>query len=69
MRTTLDLPEELIKAAMKATNIKVKTKVITIALEDLVRKNKIAKIKDFKGKLDFNLNLDQLRSRNESFGR
>ena len=37
MRTTLDLPEDLLKEAMLVSNIKTKTKVITIALEELVR--------------------------------
>jgi hypothetical protein len=44
MRTTLDLPEDLIDEAMKATNIKTKTKVIIAALEQLIRKTKIAAI-------------------------
>jgi len=50
MKTTLNLPEELLLDAMKATNIKTKTKVI-IALEDLIRKNKISELKNFKGKV------------------
>ncbi len=51
MKTTLNLPEELLLDAMKATNIKTKTKVIIIALEDLIRKNKISELKNFKGKV------------------
>ena len=50
MRTTLDLPEDLVKEAMRTTNIKTKTKVITVALEDLVRRSKIGALKKFKGK-------------------
>jgi len=49
MRTTLDLPEDLIDEAMKATKIKTKTKVIFPALEDLIRKSKISGLKEFKG--------------------
>ena len=33
MRTTLDLPEDLLLEAMKTTHIPTKTKVIIIALE------------------------------------
>ncbi len=63
MRTTLDLPESLIKEAMATTHIKTKTKVITRALEELIRKVKISEIKQFKGKIDLNIDLDKLRDR------
>jgi Arc/MetJ family transcription regulator len=63
MRTTLDLPEELLSEAMKATQIKTKTKVIIAALEDLVRKSKISELKDFKGKIDLAIDLNDLRGR------
>jgi len=63
MRTTLDLPEELLLEAMSVSNIKVKTKVIIIALQELIRKNKIAELKEFKGKINLDINTDDLRSR------
>lgn len=63
MRTTLDLPEDLVEEAMKATNIKTKTKVIVAALEQLIRKSKIAGIKDYKGQVDLDIDLDELRGR------
>jgi Arc/MetJ family transcription regulator len=63
MRTTLDLPEELINEAMKATHIQTKTRVIITALEELIRKSKIAEIKKYKGKIDLAINLDSIRGR------
>ncbi len=63
MKTTLDLPEELLKEAMNATGIPTKTKVITTALEDLIRKSKISGLKDFKGKVDLDIDLDEIRGR------
>jgi Arc/MetJ family transcription regulator len=63
MRTTLDLPEDLVNEAMRATNIKTKTKVITVALEELVRRSKISKLKQFKGKVALDMDLDILRDR------
>jgi Arc/MetJ family transcription regulator len=63
MRTTLDLPEDLVKEAMKATNIKTKTKVIVAALEQLIRKSKIAEIKNYKGQVDLDIDLNELRGR------
>lgn len=63
MRTTLDLPEELLLEAMQVTDIKTKTKVITVALEELVRKSKISALKKYKGKVDIDIDLDELRDR------
>jgi len=63
MRTTLDLPEELLQEAMKATDIKTKTKVIIIALKELIRKNRISGLKKFKGKVDLDIDMNELRSR------
>ena len=50
MRTTLDLPKDLLDEAMRATHIKTKTQVIITALEELIRKSKISELKKFKGK-------------------
>ena len=63
MRTTLDLPEVLLKEAMKAAHAKTKTSVIIQALEELVQKSKITSVKDFKGKLNLNVNINDLRKR------
>ena len=63
MRTTLDLPEDLINEAMKATHINTKTKVIITALEGLIRKSKISDLKKFKGKVDLDIDLDVIRDR------
>jgi Arc/MetJ family transcription regulator len=63
MRTTLDLPEDLIAEAMRATRIKTKTRLIITALEEMVRKSRIAGLKEFRGKLDLDIDLDALRGR------
>ena len=63
MRTTLDIPENLIAEAMQLTSIKTKTALIIRALEELVRKNKIAEIKKYKGRIDLDVDLDVLRNR------
>ena len=63
MRTTLDLPEELLNEAMKITRINTKTKVIITALEDLIRKSRISKLKEYKGKIDLDIDLEKLRGR------
>ena len=63
MRTTLDLPKELIEEAMTVSNIKTKTALIVRALEEFVRQNKIAKIKKYKGRVDLDINLGTQRGR------
>ncbi len=63
MRTTLDLPEDLLKKAMALSQIKTKTQVITVALQEMIRKSEIANLKKFKGKIDLDIDLDALRDR------
>ena len=63
MRTTLDLPENLLAEAMKVTHTGTKTAVIVRALEELVRKSKISDIKKYRGKIDLDINLNELRDR------
>lgn len=63
MRTTLDLPEDLVEEAMKVTGIATKTRTIITALEEMIRKSRISGIKKFKGKIDLEMDLDVLRGR------
>jgi len=63
MRTTLDLPDDLLREAMTVTGIPTKTKVIVAALNGIVRKTRLAGLKDFKGKVDLDIDLDALRDR------
>ena len=63
MRTILDLPEDLIDEAMKATQINTKTKVIITAIEKLIRKSKISGLKAFNGKVDLDIDMNAVRGR------
>ncbi len=63
MRTTLDLPKELLNKAMSLSQIKTKTQVITVALEEMIRKSEIADLKKAKGTVDLEIDLDALRGR------
>ena len=63
MRTTLDLPEDLLEEAMKVTHTNTKTGVIVKALEELVRKSRISNLKKYKGKIDLEIDLDEIRDR------
>jgi len=67
MRTTLDIPEELINEAMKITKASTKTELIKNALINIIQKNKLKELKKYKGSLDLKIDLDKLRNRDESF--
>ena len=63
MRTTLDLPEELLLEAMDLAHARTKTAVIIKALEELIRKSRISQLKSYKGKFDLDIDLEKLRNR------
>ena len=48
---------------MRVTQAETKTAVIVLALEELVRKAKIAELKQFKGKIELDIDLDNIRAR------
>ena len=63
MRTTLDLPEDLLHEAMTVSHTGTKTQVIILALQELVRKSTLADLKKYKGKVDLDIDLGTLRDR------
>jgi Arc/MetJ family transcription regulator len=63
MRTTLDLPEDLIAEAMRVTKIATKTALIKTALANLITKERIKDLKKYYGRIDLDINLDVLRKR------
>jgi hypothetical protein len=63
MRTTLDLPMNLLNEAIKVSNQRTKTAVIIEALEEFVRKQRIQGLKKFKGKVKLDADLNVLRNR------
>jgi len=66
MRTTIDIPEDLMKEAMKVTNSSTKNELIKIALKDIIHKYKIKSLKKYKGKIDLSINLNDVRSRSDN---
>lgn len=63
MRTTLNLPEELVDEAMQVTGSPTKTALIIHLLKEAIRKNRIADIKKYKGSVDLEVDLNALRQR------
>lgn len=66
MRTTLDLPEDLVAEAMQVTSTSTKTAVIIRALEELIQKEKLQALKSYKGKIDLEMDLETLRNRQQT---
>jgi hypothetical protein len=53
MKTTLNIPEDLIKRAMSLAKHKTKTETVIVALQEYIRQKKIEKILEHQGKLQF----------------
>lgn len=66
MRTTLDLPEDLIKETMELTGAKTKTEAIKKAMEEHINYLKRMKLLKLKGSAPYmkEIDLDTLRGRN-----
>lgn len=63
MRTTLDIPEDLLGEAQKLLGFKSKTDTIIFSLRELLRRERIAELKSLSGKIDLQLDLSKSRRR------
>jgi Arc/MetJ family transcription regulator len=63
MRTTLVLPDTLVAEAMKLTKISQKTELIILALQNLVQKEKIQGLKEYFGKVNLGIDIEEIRQR------
>ena len=61
MKTTLNIPEELIKTAMSFSKYPTKTKTVIVALQEYIRLKKIEKILANEGKLQFDNTWEKTR--------
>jgi Arc/MetJ family transcription regulator len=67
MKETIDIPEDLLQEVMNILNSKSKSETIIKALSKIKILNERQKIHKYKGKLNLDVDLDTLRSRNENF--
>ncbi len=63
MRTTLDLPEDLIDEARESLGFKSKTDTIVYALREVVRRNKLDTLKALFGTVEFEVDPLTLRGK------
>jgi Arc/MetJ family transcription regulator len=63
MRTTLDLPAELVEEARRTLGFKSKTDTIVLALRELVRRHRIEDLKNLLGRVELDVDVDRSRRR------
>ncbi len=68
MRTNIDIDENLIQEAMKLTGITTKKAAVETALKKMVSLKKQERLKELRGKLKWEGNLDEMRE-GRDFGR
>ena len=67
-RTTITLPQEMVDELVKATGAGSKTRAVTLAVEEELRKRKLENIKGMAGKLAFDIEAEELRHGDERLG-
>lgn len=63
MRTTLDIPEELLEEARQLVTFKSKTDTIILALQELIRSRKRDQLRALKGKVAIEVDIPASRRR------
>ncbi len=69
MRTTLDLPEELLEEARRLLAFKSKTDTVVFSLRELVRRKRIEELKALAGKVHIEIDVPRSRRRPPARGR
>jgi Arc/MetJ family transcription regulator len=63
MRTTLDLPVDLVETARRALGFTSKTDTVVLALTELVRRRRIDDLKTLLGRVDLEIDIPASRRR------
>jgi Arc/MetJ family transcription regulator len=63
MRTTLNLPDELLEEARRLLGFKSKTATVVLALRELVRKRRVEELKDLLGSIELDIDVAAARRR------
>lgn len=62
MRTNIEIDDKLMKDVLKATGLKTKKDAVELGLKTLIRLKKQERIRDFRGKLKWTGDLDNMRT-------
>jgi Arc/MetJ family transcription regulator len=63
MRTTLDIPEDLLEAARRATDLRTKRETVIAGLEELIRKAQREELRALAGRMRLRVDLARSRRR------
>ena len=63
MRTTLDIPEELIEEARRILGFKSKTDAVIVSLRELIRRQRIDELKQLLGTIELDVDIPKSRRR------
>lgn len=63
MRTTLNLDDDAIEAAMRYAEGRTRTEVVNEALRGFVRRRRLRELLELRGKVEWEGNVDELRER------
>jgi Arc/MetJ family transcription regulator len=63
MRTTLNVPDDLMQEALRVTRFRSKTDVVIYSLKELIRRSRLEELKELKGKVDIDVDLKRSRRR------
>jgi len=63
MRTTLDIPEDLLEEARRVLGFKSKTDTIILALRELLRRRRIEELKEMMGAVRLDVDVPRSRRR------
>ncbi len=63
MRTTLDIPENLIEEARQLLGFKSKTDTVVLSLQELIRRRRIEQLKSLMGAVKLEIDLPRSRRR------
>jgi hypothetical protein len=63
MRTTLDIPSELLDEAKRLLGFKSKTDTVIFSLKELIRRKRISELKLLMGKINLAMDIDTSRRR------
>jgi hypothetical protein len=61
MRTTLDIPPDLLSEAQQLAGTPTKTSTVIVSLQELVRARRLDQLRRLKGKLELEVDLTALR--------
>lgn len=65
MRTTVDLPEELLVELQRVTEAPTRREALIIAMDDFLRRRRLQRVLEAAGELDLDLDVRQYRKLDE----